>query len=113
VQVPGKFFEYLGSGTPILHVGGAPDDVAATVLRRVGGGWCEPDDRLRLQARIAALAVDKASNGRVTPIAGEGFDVMQHSWVNLSQRLVELVSSRRPAPTEPSVNPLAHNARTI
>lgn len=113
VQVPGKFFEYLGSGTPILHVGGAADDVAATVLRRVGGGWCEPDDRLRLQARIADLAGDKASNGRVTPVAGEGFDVMQHSWANLSQRLVELVSSRRPVLAEPTANPLAHNARTI
>lgn len=113
VQVPGKFFEYLGSGTPVLHVGGTADDVAATLLRRAGGGWCEPDDRMRLQARIATLAQDKAGNGKITPIAGEGFDVMQHSWASLSQRLVELVSSRMPVPTEPIANPLARGARTI
>lgn len=112
VQVPGKFFEYLGSGTPILHVGGAEDDFAATLLRRSGGGWCEPDDREILQARILALAEGKARDGRVSGAAEASFDVMQYSWHNLALRLVGLISSRIQAPAEPPARPVTTNAGT-
>jgi hypothetical protein len=113
VQVPGKFFEYLGSGTPILHIGGSQDDVAATLLRRAGGGWCEPNARQNLQARLASLVEAKAHDGRISPIEGAEFDVTQHSWRNLAQQLVGLVLSRSTSPSEPAVHPLAHDARTI
>ncbi|WP_343204065.1 glycosyltransferase [Agrilutibacter terrestris] len=113
VQVPGKFFEYLGSGTPILHIGGAENDFAARLLRHSGGGWCEPDDPALLQSRLASLAEGKARDGKVPSVAGTDFDVMQYSWKNLSQRLVELISSRMPATAEVAANPLTNDARTI
>lgn len=95
VQVPGKFYEYLGSGTPILNVGGAPHDAAAELLRRVGGGWCGAEDKDALRDLIAGLAEEKTRVGKITcPM--QSYDPMQHSWASLSQRLVGLVLERRP-----------------
>src|SRR5690606_13463199 len=33
IHVPGKFYEYLGAGRPILHLGETDGDVAADLLR--------------------------------------------------------------------------------
>jgi glycosyltransferase involved in cell wall biosynthesis len=114
VQVPGKFYEYLGSGTPILNIGGAADDAAADLLRRAGGGWCEADDALSLRALLDALAEEKSRAGKIARSPPQNYDPMQHSWERLSQRLVELILERRPdsaaravpAPSREAVRPL-------
>lgn len=49
-QVPGKLFEYMGAGVPILHVRAGPDDAAARLLEELGIGWlCEDDERALAQ----------------------------------------------------------------
>jgi hypothetical protein len=38
-QVPGKTYEYLGAGAPILHVSSAATDEAGALITRVRAGW--------------------------------------------------------------------------
>jgi glycosyltransferase involved in cell wall biosynthesis len=39
VQVPGKLFEYLGAGRPILHIGGGGEDESSRIVADTGSGW--------------------------------------------------------------------------
>jgi glycosyltransferase involved in cell wall biosynthesis len=110
VQVPGKFYEYLGSGTPILNIGGTVDDAAADLLRRAGGGWCSTDDSMSLRALLGALAEEKSRAGQITRSPTQNYDPMQHSWERLSQRLVELILERRPDSAARAVPALSRDA---
>ncbi|MBV7429982.1 glycosyltransferase [Acidovorax sp. sif1233] len=38
-QIPGKIYEYLGAGTPILHISSAATDEAGALIMRVCAGW--------------------------------------------------------------------------
>jgi hypothetical protein len=38
-QVPGKFYEYLGAGRPILHLRAAEQDAASILLGNLRRGW--------------------------------------------------------------------------
>lgn len=38
-QVPGKIYEYLGIGSPILHIANTPIDEAGALIMRVQAGW--------------------------------------------------------------------------
>lgn len=38
-QIPGKIYEYLGAGTPILHISSAAADEAGALITRVCAGW--------------------------------------------------------------------------
>jgi len=38
-QVPGKIYEYLGIGSPILHIANTPMDEAGALIMRVRAGW--------------------------------------------------------------------------
>lgn len=107
VQVPGKVYEYLGAGTPVLTVG-APGDGCARLLLETGAGWCEPDDRDALARRITALAAEKRAGGIVRPPAG-GRDPMQHSWAALAARLDQALANM-PAATPAAAGPDARAA---
>jgi glycosyltransferase involved in cell wall biosynthesis len=86
-QVPGKCYEYMGAGRPILHLGTDPSDAVAAQVLALRRGWvCAPDaaaisDRLRQLARLHAdgrvaegLQLDRAG------VAGFG-------WSHLAGRL--------------------------
>lgn len=52
-QVPGKIYEYLGSGRPILHVGDNPADEAIALLARTGAGSACVDTPEAIRAALA------------------------------------------------------------
>jgi glycosyltransferase involved in cell wall biosynthesis len=52
ISLPGKLFEYLATGKPILAITPRGSEVER-ILTETGGGWCaEPDDRVGIQAML-------------------------------------------------------------
>jgi glycosyltransferase involved in cell wall biosynthesis len=65
-MVPGKLYEYLDAGRPVLAV--LPeDDEAAELVRRAGGDVVAPDDRAALASAITRH-YDAWREGRQTPV---------------------------------------------
>lgn len=53
VTLPGKFFEYMATGKPILAVS-PPGGEVDRILRETGAGWCAPqDDPTAIRAMLA------------------------------------------------------------
>jgi glycosyltransferase involved in cell wall biosynthesis len=86
VQVPGKLYEYLGSGTPILHVGGV--DAAAELVAENGSGWCEPQDVDRIQARLEHVAGLKSKKLLAKRAANER--IQAYSWESIAAELLHI-----------------------
>jgi glycosyltransferase involved in cell wall biosynthesis len=55
VQVPGKVNEYLGSGRPILHVGGTESDATGRLIERLHAGWHVRQDREEIRNLLHEL----------------------------------------------------------
>ncbi len=69
IVIPGKLFEYLGAGRPILALC-APGSEIAGIVETTGAGWTEPpDDVPRLRERLARLVAehDAGSLDRAVP----------------------------------------------
>ena len=85
MQVPGKIYEYLGSGTPILHVGGP--DGATDVITRLDVGICERDDAAALATRLREFRNDKLHRRRMAVRAVSEDAIAQYSWQALAASL--------------------------
>lgn len=91
-QVPGKCYEYLGAGRPILHLGTDPRDAVAALVTARGRGWvCEPDTesvatRLRLLRRL--FAAGRLDEGLSLDRNG----VAEFGWSRLAARLAAVIS---------------------
>jgi glycosyltransferase involved in cell wall biosynthesis len=86
-QVPGKLFEYLGSGKPILHCQSADEDPAVALLAQWGCGWVCRNERASLQALLADLLASPAQ--MVDAAAGEADAIARHGWSRLGGELFE------------------------
>ena len=60
--VPGKLFEYLAVGRPVLAVA-PPDSSTADVLQQTGGGWLAPADDPDAIAAVLSRAFSDRSRG--------------------------------------------------
>ena len=60
--VPGKLFEYLAVGRPVLAVA-PPDSSTADVLQQTGGGWLAPADQPEAIASVLSQAFSDRSRG--------------------------------------------------
>lgn len=89
-QIPGKFYEYLGAGRPIMHLSDIPDLVADQIDQLHRGWVCTNAD-----SDIAALLMrilEKKAAGRLDE--GLSLDPMlvgQYSWQQLTVRLNMLI----------------------
>jgi len=94
-QVPGKCYEYMGAGRPILHLGTDPDDaVAQQVLDRNRGWTCVPDPGA-IACQLRQL-VQLRSEGRLTQgLSLERSGVAEFGWSRLAQQLDALLHERR------------------
>lgn len=92
VQVPGKFYEYLGAGRPILHVRNQSDAIDK-ILENSGIGWsCRPDAN-EIRRILILLREEKRKSGGITTATHAGHDaVRQHEWGSLAKRLEEWLS---------------------
>ena len=60
-QIPGKFYEYLGSGRPILHLSNASEPVAEAIVR-LRRGWVCANTHEAIRGQLAALVRAKADS---------------------------------------------------
>src|SRR5690606_24011135 len=93
IHVPGKFYEYLGAGRPILHLGEPDGDVAADLLRARRRGLVVSNDAAAIAGILDSLAQSKRE-GRLDQSFELGPEsVKQHSWRALGAVLAGLVRS--------------------
>lgn len=100
VQVPGKVFEYLGAGRPLLHLRGAEQDATGAVITQLQAGWdlaadesaiVEALQQMLLLKKSAALyerAADRAS------VAKYGWPALAQEWTGRLQGLLHPQSGR-------------------
>ena len=85
-QIPGKVFEYLGAGRPILHLSNQPGDAISVLLSKLGKGWsCQNNEHeISDWLRTACLG------GDIDLRAGAN-DVSAYSWRNIALELEEIL----------------------
>ncbi|WP_083490184.1 glycosyltransferase [Stenotrophomonas daejeonensis] len=105
-QVPGKIYEYLGSGRPIIHVGNVVEsDVSAALIRGRRRGWVCGNDREAMAGLLEALAERKRA-GRLDSIDLDLDDrvVAEFGWSQVARHMAammeRLVATGERAPPE-------------
>lgn len=63
-SLPGKLFEYLASGKPIIALSPENGEVAR-LIAETGAGWCVPHDRPEAIRDVTASAIQLALEGRI------------------------------------------------
>lgn len=101
-QIPGKLYEYLGSGTPILHVGESKGDAAAMLVSELGVGWCVSPKESSLKDMLQQLRERKAVDTLARPNFDDRF--LQYSWKGIAERFVSIASRRDDALLDVGVN---------
>ena len=88
-QIPGKFFEYLGAGKPILHLSQTPDgDEVAGIIVDTGRGWVVENRRDDIAQRLNAMVRTPL---RLDPAQDD--KVKEYAWERIAIRLEELLIS--------------------
>lgn len=88
-QIPGKFFEYLGAGRPILHISQhVADDEAASILRDTGRGWVTENGEAAIASALATIV---ASNALRDGADEASSPILQYSWDRIAGRLDRLL----------------------
>ena len=86
-QVPGKCYEYMGAGRPILHLGSNPDDAVAVQIMGHHRGWVCPAEADAIK-RLLHQLVQRHAEGRLEEgllLSREG--VAEFGWSQLARRL--------------------------
>jgi len=98
VQIPGKFYESLGAGRPVLHLANHDDPVAARI-RALRRGWVERHDAGAIAARLRALAQTHTEGRLDEGLRLDAADVDECSWQALARRLDAILrdAAARPA----------------
>jgi len=87
-QIPGKLFEYLGAGRPILHLLAGDDDPAVHFFDDVAAGWTCANESGAIQSTLQRLRDVRLAEGRLPLPSGEGLhDIAQYGWSRLGVRL--------------------------
>lgn len=98
-QIPGKFYEYLGAGRPILHIGSG-QDAAAELLRQTGRGWVCAGDGDSLAALLKVLRASLLGGGLTQSMDLSRDPVRHYDWREIGARLdsaIRMVAGTRPA----------------
>lgn len=85
-QIPGKFYEYLGSGRPVLHVG-SDQDAAAELLRLTGRGWICAGDTDELGEMLAELRAAFEDGNLASSMDLSRDPVRHYDWREIGSRL--------------------------
>jgi glycosyltransferase involved in cell wall biosynthesis len=85
--VPGKTYEYLASGRPILAA--VPSGDARDILARAGHTVCDPDDISAMQATIASSMARRDADGSAPGIESEVVQAFERR--ELTRRLAEVI----------------------
>ncbi len=90
-QVPGKIYEYLGAGRPILHIITGPDDPIPVLLEKKNRGISVSNNRDKIAEALAALQkwwldgdLDRKFDLSETSVA-------EYSWASQSEHLYGII----------------------
>lgn len=89
VQVPGKFYEYLGAGKPILHVRSVGADAVTSILENGGHGDFIVSDVESLSALLKRLSNQKA-RGLSLGSRSLALDTEEYTWRALARRVAAI-----------------------
>ncbi len=84
-QVPGKFYEYLGSGRPILHLGPGAS-MADSLLVETGRGWQCDNDSDAIAETLRQLRQAKIT-GTLPSFPTHDESIAAFSWQRLAERI--------------------------
>ena len=87
VHVPGKVYEYLGAGRPILHLGNHEDDVAARLIRTHRRGLVSGSGAEAIVAALSELAIIKRDATWDQCFHLDQAGVEQYQWQSIARRL--------------------------
>ncbi len=79
-QLPGKVYEYLGSGRPILHIRMGRSDPAADLIERLGAGLVVRDDARAIESALRRLGGLFETGQLRTAFSVEKGLVEKYSW---------------------------------
>lgn len=86
-QVPGKLYEYLGTGKPVLHLSSTDDDPVVPLLAEWGVGWSCPnkaEDVVRFLAMASGAFTSMQAQLRLDPEHVRAF-----GWSRLAEELLQ------------------------
>jgi glycosyltransferase involved in cell wall biosynthesis len=86
-QTPGKLFEYLGSGKPILHCYSVDADPASALVEEWGRGWVCHNDQPSLRVFLAALI--ESPQQLCATLSGDNGPIVGYGWSRLAQLLLQ------------------------
>lgn len=93
MQVPGKCYEYLGAGRPILHLGDTPGDAVAALVRERRRGWVAATDAGSIASCLRELVARKDAGTLTRELSLDVEDVAEFGWSRLAARLDALLGA--------------------
>ncbi|MDH5833093.1 glycosyltransferase [Luteimonas kalidii] len=104
-QIPGKFYEYLGAGRPVLHLAHDTDLVAARI-EALHRGWVCGNDEAAIAARLRDLLQARLEGRLDHGLSLDTGQVREHSWqqlaITLQDVLRDVAGGVRPRPADPA-----------
>jgi hypothetical protein len=98
-QVPGKAFEYLGSGRPILHLGSGTDGVAS-LLAATGAGWACANSAEAIGSTLLRLRDARQAGTLAAELARDEGRIAEYRWDRIARRCADVLATaalaRRP-----------------
>ncbi len=91
-QLPGKIYEYLGSGTPILHIKTGPDDPGAELVERMRAGEVVDNDTEIISGSLTRLLHRWRNGEPVIAIDPDHEAISQYSWSQRSEAYYQLLA---------------------
>jgi glycosyltransferase involved in cell wall biosynthesis len=88
---PGKVFEYLAAGRPIIATGGSKDDVVAKLLKETGAGIQATTVEKTISA-LKEMYTEYKSQGRVKP-RGDKAKISKYSQLEMAKKFSEVLNS--------------------
>lgn len=91
-QIPGKLYEYLAAGRPILHIRNSNDDPGVDLLKQSGLGVVVDNDSGSIAAALTAL-LERWRAGRLSVSESVTLQLQaQHGWRTRAQLISDIIA---------------------
>lgn len=93
-QVPGKFFEYLGSGRPILCIVQSENDPVVKIVRNLGVGEVCSNELMEISQALERFYKIWVKGEMENTYSYEEKNIKEFSWQNQAQKLIKAMKKR-------------------
>lgn len=94
-QLPGKIFEYLGSGSTILHIQTGSDDAGADLVTECGAGIVVKNDETEIYNALSNILTAWGKRKLDTLLDRNNSLIMQHNWSRRAQIFNEVLANNK------------------